>query len=447
MLTINPKRFLKDLANLSHIGRLPETEGGGLDRRPFSPAERAARDFFTQQAQTAGLEVVTDAAANLSARLPASNSPAKTLLLGSHLDTVPHGGPYDGALGVIAALEVLRVIKANNLVLPVHLEAIAFTDEEGRLGDFFGSLALTGQHTAESIGQFLARAQEFPTDLVEMQKLVLGGLTSASIPNARRDPKTLAGYLELHIEQGPRLEQTGVSIGVIDAIFGRHALKITIQGRADHAGTTPLDLRADALLAAAQFITQANRWVRDHCPGAVITCGDVRAKPGVYNVIPNEATILVEFRAAHSDELKKINRSLREILQSLTTVPDFNFSIQPVDHLEPVAMDPTIQTAIRRAAETLGYAHLSLSSGAAHDAQALASITPAGLIFVPSKNGRSHCPEEDTTETDLVAGANVLLHTVLRLAQNETSNTCTKRKPTDVQYSKTDLRRNPDADC
>ena len=177
MLLINEQRFLQNLTDLANIGRIAKDEGGGLDRRPFSAAERTAREFFAERAQAAGLEVITDAAANLSARLPTNNPNAKTLLLGSHLDTVPNGGPYDGALGVIAALEVLRVVKENNLLLPFHLEAIAFTDEEGRFGDFFGSLALTGGHTPESIETFLTHANAFPDDLSDFRKTVPGGLT------------------------------------------------------------------------------------------------------------------------------------------------------------------------------------------------------------------------------------------------------------------------------
>jgi N-carbamoyl-L-amino-acid hydrolase len=375
-----------------------------------------SRGFFTQQAQAAGLDVTTDTAANLLVQLPADDPNFKTLLLGSHLDTVPNGGPYDGALGIIAALEVLRVVKENDLSLPVHLEAIAFTDEEGRFGDFFGSLALTGKHTSETIETFLTHANEFAADLSEMQNIVPGNLTPQSILSARRNPDTLAGYVELHIEQGPRLEQADVPIGVVDAIFGRRTMQITFKGRADHAGTTPLNLRADALLTASRFITQADRLVRENYPGAVITCGNVGAKPGVYNVVPNEATVLVEFRTTHGDTLEDIYQSLHELSSNLTTPPNLSFSIEQVDNLEPVNMDAKIQRAIRQASEELGYRHFSLSSGAAHDAQAFATITPTGMIFVPSIAGRSHCPEEETAEMDLVAGANVLLQTALKLA-------------------------------
>jgi N-carbamoyl-L-amino-acid hydrolase len=422
MLRVNEQRFLQDLAELAQMGRVPASAGGGLDRRPFSPAERAARDYFYQQAEAAGLEVTTDAAANLSARLLSNNPAANTLLLGSHLDTVPNGGPYDGALGVVAALEVLLIVAESGLSLPVHLEAIAFTDEEGRFGDLFGSLALIGGHTSESIEDFLTRASEFPDDLAAMRELVPGGLKPQAVPSARREPDTLAGYLELHIEQGPRLEQAGLPIGIVEAIFGRRSMEINFCGRSDHAGTTPLDLRADALLAAARFIDQAAQLVSHDFPQAVVTCGKVTVKPGVYNVVPGEAKVWLEFRAASASVLSQIEQLLDILAEKCTAAPDLSFTIQPVDRLEPVAMHPTIRTAIGHACAQLGYASTSLFSGAAHDAQALASITPTGMIFVPSRGGRSHCPDEDTDPADLIAGANVLLHTVLTLAQEKTTS-------------------------
>ena len=418
MLTINPDRLLRTLAELGEIGRVPDAEGGGLDRRPFSPAERAARAYFTREAESAGLPVHTDAATNLSARLACGpDEDAPVLLLGSHLDTVPHGGPCDGALGVMAALETLRVIRENGVSLPWHLEAVAFTDEEGRLGDFFGSRAAAGTHTPASIDAFLHAAAAHPDDLAAMQAQVPGGLTPASILAARRDPRSLAGYLELHIEQGPVLERAGVPIGVVSAIAGRHSMQVVFRGRSDHAGTTPLDMRADALLAAARFMVQARDWVVENYPHAVLTCGNVTVRPGVYNVVANQAVVWVEFRAADKDTLASINRQIREMVRMLSAAPDLSHEIVSGDAHDPVMMDSTLQNTIRRAADKIGYAYLDLPSGALHDAQIMAAITPAAMIFVPSVGGRSHSPLEMTAPDDLTAGANVLLQTVLLLAE------------------------------
>ena len=313
MLTINRTRFLDTLNTIAQIGLLSDDEGGGRDRRPFSPAEREARRYFTEQAEAAGLTVTTDAAANLSARLSCGPANAKTLLLGSHLDTVPNGGPYDGALGVISALEVLRVVAEQRLSLPFDLEAIAFADEEGRFGDFFGSRSLADRHSDATVETFFARAEAYPDDLAAMSELVSGGVTRQGLAQAVRDPETLAGYLELHIEQGPRLEHAGLAIGVVSAIFGRSSFKLTFVGRPDHAGTTPMDLRADALVAAGQFVTRAPTLVRETFPEAVITCGGISVEPGVYNVVPGRVTLLVEFRAATQVELSGIDDALQEI--------------------------------------------------------------------------------------------------------------------------------------
>jgi N-carbamoyl-L-amino-acid hydrolase len=418
MVRINEKRLLHNLNELGQIGRLSEDGGGGLDRRPFSPAERAARDYFSQQAATAGLAVVTDPAANLSAKLLSQRPHIPTLLLGSHLDTVPNGGAYDGALGVMAALEVLRTVLEADIDLPVHLEAIAFTDEEGRFGDFFGSQALVGSHTAGSIAAYLRRADAYPDDLVAMRQLVPGGMTMKSVVDARREPASVAGFVELHIEQGPQLEEAGVSIGVVEAIFGSRVMEVVFYGRGDHAGTTPLDLRADALVAASNFVAQAPEIVKQRYPGAVITCGNITVKPGVHNVVPGEATVLVEFRSSEQETLTQMENAILDLLEEVTAgVKDLFFSISPVDQHDPVKMAPAVQDAIAQASQMLSYPSLTLSSGALHDAGLLAPFAPAGMIFVPSIRGRSHCPEEETAAADLVAGANVLLHTALILAQ------------------------------
>jgi len=235
---------------------------------------------------------------------------------------------------------------------------------------------------------------------------------------ARRDDEDLLGFVELHIEQGPQLEHEGKTIGVVDAIFGRVSYQVVFTGRADHAGTTPMRLRADALSAAAAFITHMIGFVRDVCPGAVLTCGDVLVQPGADNVVPREARVLVEFRANSPHTLDNIDAEMHASLAKLGQRPGIGATARGGHRLDPRPMHPSIRRNIEASCAALGYSSMTLSSGALHDAHSMAAIVPAGMIFVPSIDGRSHCPEEDTAEPDLVAGANVLLQTIIRLAQN-----------------------------
>ena len=417
-MNINRARFLRNLTAIAAIGLLPDEAGGGRDRRPFSPADREARALFTRLAEDAGLHVQVDAAANLSARLECGPAGAKTLLMGSHLDTVPHGGPYDGALGVMAGLEVLMAVQDAGVQLPFHLEVADFTDEEGRFGDFFGSRALTGAHTDATLDIFFDRSAAFAGDMEIMRALfATATLTAAGVETARRDPATLAGYLELHIEQGPRLEHAGVPIGVVSAIFGRRSFKVTFRGRPDHAGTTPLALRADALVAAAEFVQRAPQIVGQEFPDAVVTCGGMQVAPGVYNVVPDNVTLLLEFRAATVAELDGIDAALHDLAAEISAHPGLSHAWQPTSQHPPVPMHAAMQDAIRAAATEQGYASLDVPSGAGHDALLMAAITPTGMLFAPSIGGRSHCPDEDTRPDDLVAAAQVLLGSVLALAE------------------------------
>lgn len=418
-IRINETRFLRTIDEMARIGRLPDDAGGGRDRRPFSASDRAARRYFREAAEAGGLSVRLDQAANLSAILECANDDAPTLLIGSHLDTVPHGGAYDGALGVLAGLEVALTLKESGVPLPFHLEVVDFTDEEGRFGYFFGSRALAGGHSQASIAAFLdaaGEAEEFD-DLPAMWAQVPGQLDPEAVLAARRSPESLAGYLELHIEQGPRLEAANVPIGVVSAIFGRRAWHLTFLGRADHAGTTPMGLRADALVAAARFIAAAPERVAALFPDAVVTCGNVEVKPGVANVTPRQVTVWVEFRAGTEAELDGIDAELRVLAGAATNGRGLHYVVKPMSQSHPTPMDSGMRSLIQQAADSLGYASIVLPSGAGHDAQMLAAITPAGMLFVPSKEGRSHSPAEFTAPEDLVAGANVLLHAVLALAQ------------------------------
>ena len=418
MVRINAERLLQDIEELGRIGELSPAEGSGIDRRPFSAAERSARDFFAARAEESGLTVAVDGAANLSARLACGPAGARTILAGSHLDTVPHGGRYDGALGVLAALEALRTVREAGLHLPVHLEAIAFTDEEGRLGGMTtGSRALCGKLNMDDAVRFISQAASYPEDFAVMRSTLPGGLSEEGLLSAKRDMKEVAAFLELHIEQGPRLERAGATIGVINAVVGRRSYEVSFSGRSDHAGTTPMDMRSDALVAAACFITQAHESVCRTFPNAVLTFGGIESGPNVFNVVPNWARVMVEFRAADEATLAVLDGMVRRAASEAARAATVEHSLTPSAQLAPCSLDSAIQLAIRIAAEKLSLRHMTFSSGAVHDAHSLAASVPTGLIFVPSVGGRSHCPVEATSDEDVVAGANTLLQTMLLLAE------------------------------
>ncbi len=413
VLEVQAERFLADLEAVAAIGRLPDAAGGGRERRPFSPAHWKAREFLMDAARRAGLEVQIDPAGNVSARLPGPTVDAPTLLLGSHLDTVPHGGPYDGALGVLAGLEVLRVLAESGIPRRYGVEVVDFTDEEGRFGDLFGSRALSGQLTREQAAAFLERAEAYPEDLARARARIPGGLSPEAVLQARRSPESLAGYLELHIEQGPRLERAGVPIGIVTAIFGRRSWLATFHGRRDHAGTTPMEARSDALVAAAELIRALPRWVSEAVPQGVATCGNVRVDPGVYNVVPGQAVVWIEARAATSEELDRLEQGIREQAQEAARAAKVRWTLQPTARSEPTPMASSVRALLHRAAARRGVPCLDLPSGAGHDAQMLARITPTGMLFVPSVEGRSHCPQEFTRPEERVIGAQVLLDAVV----------------------------------
>lgn len=339
-MRINFPRLKQDLEALGTIGRTPE---GGVSRPSWSDADMQARGWLMDRITAAGMEARVDAAGNIFGRWQ-PGSPA--VLVGSHIDSVPNGGIFDGALGVLAGLECLRRIKEEGIRLHHPLELVAFTDEEGAFGGFFGSYAFTGVLKPEEIPNIRDSAGHRILDAMARH-----GLDAMQAPGACRDPKEIHAYVELHIEQGPVLETRKIPIGVVDAIVGIRRDGIMFRGRADHAGTTPMQERRNALLGAADL-----------------------------------------------------------------TLWGLEVSVEAILEIDPAPMAGEVRAAIVSAAEELGYAVHRLPAMAGHDAQVVGRVTKAGMIFVPSRDGRSHSPLEFTADEDVERGANVLLLTLLKLA-------------------------------
>lgn len=406
---VDAERMREDFEALAGIGATPD---GGISRPTFSAAHMAARKWFLARADSAGLDIRIDSAGNHSAVLHGRHSrDARVLLLGSHLDSVPGGGRYDGALGVVAALHVLMAFKQTGADLPFALEAIDFTDEEGTLVGLLGSNALAGTLTPELLQSPRGGREALVAGLER------AGLREEELFNARRDPSLLAGYLELHIEQGPSLELEHVQIGVVTTIVGSRSFRIVLRGAGGHAGTMPMDGRRDAAVAAARVILGVRDIVVRDFPGCVVTVGDVRVEPGAFNVVPGLARLAVEFRSADENELDAIESAVLARVRAEADSDDVEVEINPAGRWQPTGLDPAVRDAIERAAAALALTTRRLPSGAGHDAQALAAVTPSGMIFVPSVGGVSHDPGEFTAWEDVVSGANVLLGTVRELAR------------------------------
>jgi beta-ureidopropionase / N-carbamoyl-L-amino-acid hydrolase len=434
-LRINSDRMLAAFNELALIGA---TGDGGVNRPTFSEAHLAARRWFREQIENAGLEFHTDGAGNHSAMLNVIASPAGakqshiqqetlapdahlprtqvpgsagvTLLIGSHLDSVPNGGRFDGALGVMAAFEVLRTIQDAGIPLKVNLEAIDFTDEEGTLVGLLGSAALAGCLHPEVLQNPRGGRQAL------LDGMRRAGLSGKSMLSAARPKESLAGYLELHIEQGKRLEHAGVNIGIVSAIVGIWSYRLSFLGRADHAGTTTMDDRLDASLGASAFTLAAREIVMNDFPDCVVNIGNMEFTPGAFNIVPAQVDVSLEFRSPAEEEFKRLDSALLSCAREEAKRFGLELKVEALGSHSPSLMDPQVQRLFAEASDDLGLTHMSLSSGAGHDGQSFDGLCPVGMIFVPSKDGASHSPREFTEWQDCVNGANVLLQTVLKLA-------------------------------
>ena len=406
MLRVDRQRLLGALAALAQIGQDPE---GGVTRPAFSPADMQARHWLSRRMEELGMRVAVDAVGNVCGRLGEGN---RALLLGSHTDTVPRGGYLDGALGVVSALECLRVLLEAGRRPSLPIEVVSFQDEEGRFKGLLGSRAFVGDLSA---GEVASARDPAGSSLVEAMRGA--GCDPGAATCVARPRGAYTAYVELHIEQGPRLETAGVPVGIVGAIVGIRRLQVTFEGRPDHAGTTPMNVRRDAFAAAMRFISRAGELFQSQgTPDTVWNVGVFQLAPGVANIVPARAEFILEYRDSALDVLDRLEKQLREAAAAVGADQQAPPQVTRTLEVPPTPMDPAVRDAISAGAAGLGLAALPLHSGGGHDAMMIARVAPAGMIFVPSVGGRSHCPDEATRPEDIEAGANVLLQTVLRLA-------------------------------
>jgi beta-ureidopropionase / N-carbamoyl-L-amino-acid hydrolase len=407
-LTIDRDRFAADLEAMNRFGWTDD----GMQRTAFSPAHAEARAWLLQRGHDAGLQTAVDGAGNHSVTLLSERPEARTLLIGSHLDSVPCGGRFDGALGVLCALEVVRTVADAGLRLPVTLEAIDFTDEEGTVFPTLGSEALAGALTSSSLASPACGRE------VLLAALAQADLTEEGLLAARRDPKTLAGFLELHIEQGPSLEREDLAVGIVTGICGQASFELVFQGAARHAGTTPMDRRRDAGLGAAAFALAVRDTVVRDFPGCVATVGELRLHPGASNVVPGRAELSLDCRSLDEAELGALANALIALAHQQAARADLDVRVKPAGLWPPAPTHQRARTAITRSAAALGLAAVEMPSGAGHDAQVLTRIATTGMVFVPSHAGISHHPDESTRLDQCIDGCNVLLGAALDLASD-----------------------------
>ena len=409
-LLVNGVRLNQSIASLAQIGRLPN---GGVKRIAYSSEDIEARNLVRQWMKELEMEITIDAAGNIIGRYPGKNPDASArgfaapsaIATGSHIDTVPCGGHYDGAYGVLAGLEVVRVLKENQIQLDRPIEVIVFTDEEGSM---IGSKAISGRVIPDP--EYYRRPDG--TDIQTCLARVGGSWDK--IASARRSSENISAFVELHVEQGPVLESMGKQIGVVEGIVGQRRFNITVKGSANHAGTTPMQMRRDALVAASQVVLAVNQI--GNTPGQqVATVGKMEVLPNAANVVPGWVEMSLDIRDLSSLHIDSLLQQLRTHLEEIAVATDTQIRLNPCLYNEPALAEPYIQKAIALNCDNLNLSYTYLPSRASHDAQELALISDMGMIFVPSRMGVSHDASEYTSPEQCIQGANILLQTITQL--------------------------------
>lgn len=411
-IRVDPERLHRDLRGLSRIGL---HEDGSVTRLAFSAAELRARHYMIHLLQQAGLAVRLDGIGNVIGRLEAGRGPA--VALGSHVDSVPGGGRFDGAVGSVAALEVARALRATGVRLARPLEVLIFASEESsRFGvSTIGSSAMAGVRDPDRLLDLTDRTGQRLGDI-----LARLGITRDDVAAARRAPGEIGHYLELHIEQGRVLVEAGKPLGVVRSIAAPCRLKVTFLGRADHSGATPMHLRRDALIAAAHVVVHVERVCSATRPTPVVgTVGVIEARPGAMNVVPGEASLWIDLRSSSEAERTACRDAIVAEAGRLARERQLGIAVETLMEDPPVAMDPETVALLARACAAHEVDYLVMESGAGHDAMQIARIAKAGMLFVPSREGVSHNPREWTPLEDIALGAQVLLDATLRLATGD----------------------------
>ncbi len=405
-IKIDGDRLMQTIFEMARIGATPK---GGCNRQTLTDLDREGRDLFRSWCEAAGCAVEIDELGNMFARRPGKRPELPPVVMGSHLDTQPTGGKYDGVAGVLTGLEVIRTLNDFGFETERPIEVVNWTNEEGTR--FAPAMLASGVYGGAFTRDYAYALEDFEgaTFGAELERIGYKGERPCA-------PRDWDSFFELHIEQGPILEAEGKTIGVVTGGQGMRWYNVTITGRESHAGTTPIDRRKDALLAAAKVFVRLREIATDHGPYGVTTVGHVDVHPSSRNVIPGEVMFTVDLRHPEADHLEAMGEAFRAAVAEACALEALEGGVEEIWYFPPVAFDADRVAAVRRATEAAGLSHRDMVSGAGHDACYVARVAPTAMIFIPCKDGLSHNEAEHAEPEHLIAGCDVLLRAVLERA-------------------------------
>lgn len=397
--------------HIESIGQFTSTPGQGTTRLTYSQQDRQARDYIKSVMTEYGLKVREDGFGNIFGKVEGSLPDAPAVLIGSHFDSVPNGGSYDGPAGVVAGLEVARLFRDNGLKPKYPLEAVAMIEEEGGrfIGGLLGSRAMLGVLDA---AEFAATTDKDGISTIEAMQAI--GL-DPSLPG-KRDQSDIKAFLELHIEQGPILEEEGIAIGIVEAIVGLTQVQITVRGSAGHAGTTPMDRRTDALVAASKIVAALPELALEQGNGTVATVGRLNVFPNGANVIPDKVVFTADLRAGREEDVQGILDKV-EVLARSVEGSGIQVEIERQLYIQPKQMSEKVKDLLEAGCDELGISRRSINSGAGHDAMIFSDFTDVGMLFIPSRGGLSHCPEEWSDAADIERAVHLFYKAAQKLTE------------------------------
>jgi allantoate deiminase len=399
--------------HINQISEFTSTPGKGTTRLTYSQEDLQTRNYIKSKMNELGLQVKEDGFGNIFGKLEGTLKDAPSVMIGSHFDSVPNGGSYDGPAGVVAALEVAGLFASNMLTPKYPLEIVALVEEEGSRfgGGLMGSRGMVGLLSDDDFKNLKDK------DGVSTEEAMAKIGVDPSLPR-KRDPETIKAFLELHIEQGPILEEKKIPIGVVEAIVGLTQLEVTVKGQAGHAGTTPMDRRADALVTAAKIIAQLPEFAVSKGKGTVITVGRLNVFPNGANVIPDKVVFSVDIRSGMEENVLDVIEKSKELIDSFNN-DGIETSVEQLLYIQPKELNAGIRSLLKEKSECLNIPYCSINSGAGHDAMVFSDYTEVGMLFIPSKDGLSHCPEEWSDSEDIAKAVQIFYEAAKSLTEAE----------------------------